>query len=131
MANVNLLSLLPILLRAIANEKEIAKLADDAIPLVNTMRAQAPSLFDRANKLMVAIAPEYFTDIPQPSAPTLNVKWVQASLNKLMNEKLDVDGVYGPLTHAAVARYQVARGLEVDGWVGPLTIAKLYTEVHP
>ena len=38
---------------------------------------------------------------------------------------LDVDGIKGPLTTAAVITFQRANGLAPDGLVGPLTIAKL------
>ena len=36
-----------------------------------------------------------------------------------------VDGRYGPLTEAAVARFQAAHGLTVSGIAGPVTLARL------
>lgn len=50
------------------------------------------------------------------------------SLQELLNAKgaqLDVDGIFGPLTRAAVIRYQRANGLGVDGLVGPETATHL------
>jgi putative chitinase len=49
--------------------------------------------------------------------------WVQQSLNKLGTAPpLDTDGLYGPLTAAAVLAFQKAHGLSADGKVGPETI---------
>jgi cell wall-associated NlpC family hydrolase len=52
---------------------------------------------------------------PKPSASVTRA--IQAKLG------LSADGVYGPLTKAAVKRFQRAHGLEVDGVVGPQTLA--------
>jgi peptidoglycan hydrolase-like protein with peptidoglycan-binding domain len=49
------------------------------------------------------------------------VKWVQTALNVLLNASLEVDGVYGPATKAAVTRFQSANKLEADGWAGTKT----------
>jgi hypothetical protein len=49
---------------------------------------------------------------------------MQADLNTLgvTQPPLDVDGIYGPLTKAAVTAFQQQHSpLEVDGWAGPET----------
>ncbi len=38
------------------------------------------------------------------------------------------DGIFGPITKAAVVAYQSANGLKADGIVGPLTWGKLLGE---
>lgn len=52
------------------------------------------------------------------------VKEVQRHLNR-HGGKLAVDGAYGPLTEAAVIRFQRAQKIAVDGIVGPVTMARL------
>src|SRR6478672_1645432 len=41
---------------------------------------------------------------------------------------LDVDGDFGPLTHARVVEFQKSNQLGPDGIVGPNTMAKLFEE---
>ena len=43
------------------------------------------------------------------------VKTLQRLLNKLGFGPLDVDGIFGPLTQAALTRFQKAKQLEADG----------------
>lgn len=52
------------------------------------------------------------------------VRWVQWHLNQT-GEKLKVDGSFGPLTKAAVLRFQKRMKLTQDGIVGPKTRAAL------
>jgi len=52
------------------------------------------------------------------------VKQVQKLLNK-HGHKLDVDGIFGPKTKAAVVSFQKKNGLDPDGEVGILTWSKL------
>lgn len=54
------------------------------------------------------------------------VKLLQAKLNNRLGSGLAVDGVYGPLTDAAVKKYQEENDLVVDGIVGPFTWDKLF-----
>lgn len=53
------------------------------------------------------------------------VRYIQTSLNWNLYNPGPVDGQYGPLTSAAVLRYQQDKGLEADGVVGPQTWASL------
>jgi peptidoglycan hydrolase-like protein with peptidoglycan-binding domain len=43
--------------------------------------------------------------------------WVQNVLNQAESESLKPDGIFGPLTRAAVMRFQSSQGLQVDGIV--------------
>jgi peptidoglycan hydrolase-like protein with peptidoglycan-binding domain len=60
----------------------------------------------------------------EAAATTLDgngVKWTQTALNLLLNASLEVDGVYGPATKAAVTEFQSTKSLEADGWAGTKT----------
>jgi len=49
-------------------------------------------------------------------------------LQRLLNtrgERLATDGIFGPLTDAAVRRFQRSQGIGVDGIVGPITWGRL------
>lgn len=58
------------------------------------------------------------------------VEQVQARLNEIFEEQLDVDGVFGDDTEEMVLAFQDDRGLAVDGIVGPATWAALFTEAE-
>jgi Putative peptidoglycan binding domain len=53
------------------------------------------------------------------------VKQLQRALAHLGHAPGAVDGIFGPLTEAAVMRFQTASKLVADGVVGPLTLAAL------
>ena len=90
---------------------------------------------DLADKVTAALSGDDAAPAPQPSTkcpyaePTKdiafgargnNVRWLQWQLNKA-GEKLAVDGIFGPLTKAAVLRFQKKQGLVQDAIVGPKT----------
>jgi peptidoglycan hydrolase-like protein with peptidoglycan-binding domain len=56
----------------------------------------------------------------------MDIKKVQAELNKQGYGPLSVDGDNGPKTTAAVKAFQAAKGLDADGIVGPKTLAGLF-----
>ncbi|MCL1862543.1 MAG: peptidoglycan-binding protein [Defluviitaleaceae bacterium] len=49
------------------------------------------------------------------------VRQIQSCLNSVNHAGLATDGIFGPLTDAAVRNYQRANALAVDGIVGPIT----------
>ncbi|AHN84049.1 endolysin [Mycobacterium phage Hawkeye] len=59
------------------------------------------------------------------------VRKLQDGMNKVFpnyrSMPLDVDGIYGPMTAAAVTEFQQRSGISVDGDVGPETKGKLAT----
>jgi peptidoglycan hydrolase-like protein with peptidoglycan-binding domain len=76
--------------------------------------------------------------MPDPILPWPNVKrgdniFPVRSLQDLLrarNHPVAVDGIFGPLTEAAVKAFQQSNGLAADGIVGPLTWPKLIVQVQ-
>jgi peptidoglycan hydrolase-like protein with peptidoglycan-binding domain len=67
-----------------------------------------------------------------PTPPTISegatgstVRWAQYKLVRRTMTDTQIDGIFGPVTKAAVEAFQKTAGLAVDGIVGPLTWAKL------
>lgn len=58
--------------------------------------------------------------------PVKTLQW----LLRARGHTVAVDGIFGPLTDAAVRSFQGAKGLAVDGVVGPLTWAELIVTVR-
>lgn len=65
------------------------------------------------------------TQIEAVDAAVADTKEVQTVLKKWGYYTGSVDGINGPLTKAAVKRFQKKYGLTQDGIVGPLTAAKM------
>jgi peptidoglycan hydrolase-like protein with peptidoglycan-binding domain len=74
------------------------------------------------------LMPECYGNIPQYPGFLIRigargdyVRQIQTCLNRINNARLATDGIFGPLTQAAVINYQRANGLSPDGIVGPIT----------
>ena len=102
-----LLRLLPIILAAAQRIPELQQI----LPLLT--------------QLGTTTFPGFSPDKAQAAAATTldvnGVKWTQTALNVLLSESLQVDGVYGAATKAAVTTFQAANNLEADGWAGTKT----------
>ena len=48
-------------------------------------------------------------------------RWIQNSLNTILDYNLMVDGIMGSRTKGAIQAFQAEMGLQVDGVVGPVT----------
>ena len=65
------------------------------------------------------------SEIEEVFAATADTKQVQTVLKKWGYYTGKVDGINGPLTKAAVKKFQKRYGLKQDGIVGPVTAAKM------
>jgi hypothetical protein len=128
---MELLTLLPIIFRAINVAQQIQQAIQAGTPTVRAVEDNAGSFLPflaQIGKQMFPGIDEKFASAAAASTMVdpVRVKWIQTALNFLgAGPPLDVDGEYGPLTIEAVLKFQRANGLEVDGWAGDLTQEKL------
>lgn len=73
---------------------------------------------------------EYLPETSDRRSPDY-ARWIQQSLNQLINAGLVVDGIVGPRTRAAIRNFQAQHGLTVDGIVGPRTEAAMIAAGAP
>jgi peptidoglycan hydrolase-like protein with peptidoglycan-binding domain len=93
------------------------------LPHGGTAVAQAAEA-NQATKAPLALGSGYGR--PAGSA---RVRVLQQRLRALGQQPGPVDGLYGPLTEAAVRRYQSVAGLAVDGIAGPQTMRALHARL--
>jgi DNA invertase Pin-like site-specific DNA recombinase/peptidoglycan hydrolase-like protein with peptidoglycan-binding domain len=82
------------------------------------MCVPTPAVASDSDRTSALLAPGAGFDRPQGS---VRVRALQRRLRAVGADPGPVDGRFGPLTEAAVRRFQSARGLVVDGLVGPRT----------
>lgn len=93
--------------------------------LIKTIEKYFLYLWDDAD-IKVNPYREPMTNLKQGSKGVC-VKWLQYEL-RLNGYDVAVDGIFGPLTDAAVCHFQFKAGLITDGIVGPKTRSKLKGE---
>lgn len=84
------------------------------------------------------VEPEPFTPFPPSPLPAPKpvpftrdfIRWVQKSINKIMQTDLTVDGLLGPLTKEALISYQSIWGLVTDGIPGSNTEAAIKEDLQ-
>lgn len=104
-----------------------AKTNDDFMVKVQKM---LPMVAKAAHEMSGTFLPDVASTVQEIAAAALTfntelVKYAQRACNQILDLKppLDVDGMYGPKTTAAVKQLQKQLGLTPDGWFGKLTEA--------
>lgn len=130
---IDLSRLLPLVWRAIQHRSTIMELLNVLTPLFNEIMRTGPIAWPIIRTLGAELFPE-MQMIVSEHAPiaSFDTRWLQTSLNSLMDAKLAVDGKYGNATRQAVEAFQVKYmgPSEADGWAGPRTTAHLYIEME-
>ena len=111
------------------DEARLSGFGDLAIDLNSSLYADPSAPVSPAK-----IAPPPTPAIPSPAEyPVGSIAWAQQALNTLgARPALDIDGVAGPVTRAAVAKFQASARLRQDGLIGPQTTAALQAALaHP
>ena len=114
-------------------ELEMIALPGDVDPVITAATGEKPgsTLIDRwrARASSVASGP---VDIVVSRRPEMEMMAeVQHGLNRLGYNSGPADGVIGPVTRAAVKRFQLANGLEADGVIGSATLNALHAALGP
>ncbi len=103
--------------------------------IVDNVTDAVQSVIDPSSQLMQVTAPkvsiqEQLNSATESGGGILravvgNIPSIQMVLNGVLGINLDVDGVKGPQTTAAVKQFQSGHGLTADGDPGPQTVAAL------
>lgn len=121
----------PLMLKAFDIIPRVQQAMREGKDVFSILKQFAPELIGMFESLGGGLFPELPKEEQTVAGTTMfdrdNVKRIQTEMNKRghANPALDVDGLYGKATKAAVKDYQSKNSLDADGWAGPLTMAKL------
>lgn len=106
---------------ATSNDDIVAKIKQLASPIAGLLEQVGSQMFPKAASTLHIVG-----GIVAGFDPNVT-KWLQSALNVLVSPSpnLVVDGIYGPLTKAAVEQVQAKLGLTVDGLAGQVTQAAI------
>jgi peptidoglycan hydrolase-like protein with peptidoglycan-binding domain len=108
---------------AFSNDDLITKIKNIAGPIVPLLEQIGKQLFPKAADILHLVGGAVAAFDPNVT------RWLQGALNNLIEPSLTpqlvVDGIYGPLTRAAVETFQKQMGLIVDGLAGTITRAAI------
>lgn len=93
-----------------------------AMPTGASAKAHGAAVGHHASAAIVRVGDGYATP-----GGSRGVRWIQRRLHTLGYDAGPTDGLFGPLTEAAVSRFQRDHRLASDGVVGPHTAARLRT----
>jgi peptidoglycan hydrolase-like protein with peptidoglycan-binding domain len=82
-------------------------------------------LLERTRTITRPAVPAARPDLPADRRSPEYIRWVQASLNRIMGSTLALDGAIGPRTRNVLRAFQGRHGLPADGIAGPRTEAAL------
>lgn len=120
---MNIGQMFGIALRTINHRSDLERIwAQAAERRVRELLDFASQAHDVANKIVPGLLAG---DQTAGQEQKYDVRWLQMSLNTLINARLTVDGIYGPLTQNAVREFQRQHGLVEDGWAGIATESKI------
>ena len=113
----------PTVLRVInmsmTNEDIVDGLKKEAGPIVKFLEEVGSKMFPSAAETLHVVGGAIL------AFDANTTKWLQGALNNIDNAGLEVDGLYGPKTKAAIEAFQTKHGLVVDGLAGNITRAAI------
>lgn len=111
---------------ATSNDEIVTKIESLASPVGTMISGLGAQLFPKSSSALQTVGAAIAAFDPNTT------KWLQKSLNSMLTPSpaLDVDGIYGAKTQAAVVALQTKLGLLPDGIAGKITQAAITTALQ-
>lgn len=111
---------------ATSNDEIVTKIGALASPVGTMISGLGAQLFPKSSSALQTVGAAIAAFDPNTT------KWLQKSLNSMLtpSPELDVDGIYGAKTQAAMVALQTKLGLLPDGIAGKITQAAITTALQ-